>query len=65
MKNENTPIVVAQQEMDLKLEAKKLVYIIVNDSLQCAKKPLKDFANSVIDYGMNRFITWVDSKLSV
>jgi hypothetical protein len=65
MKNENTQSVVAQQEIDLRLEAKKNLYVIVSDSLKCTRKPLKDFANSAIDYCINRFIAWVDNKLSV
>lgn len=64
MKNENTQIEVAHQEIDLKSEAKKQLQIIVNDSLQCTRKPIKDFTNSAIDYWLNRFIVWVDSKLS-
>lgn len=64
MNNENTQIVVAQQEIDLKAEAKKQLRIIANDSLQCTRKPIKDFTNSAIDYCINRFIDWVDRKLS-
>ena len=64
MTNKNTEIVVAQQEIDLKFEAKKQLRIAAVDSLNCAKQPAKDFANSVVDYFFNRFIDWVDSKLS-
>lgn len=64
MKNENTQILFVQQEIDLKSEAKKQLCIIANDSLQCTRKPLKDFANSAIDYCINRFTAWLNSKLS-
>lgn len=64
MNNENTQVVVAQQETDLKAEAKKQLCIIANDSLQCTGKPIKDFTNSAIDYCINRFVDWVDSRLS-
>ena len=60
MTNESTEIVVAQQEIDLKVEAKKQLRIAAVDSLNCAK----DFANCVVDYFIGRFINWVDSKLS-
>ena len=64
MTNENTEMVVSHQEMDLKVETKKQLRIAVVDSLQCAKKPAKDFADCVVDYHFDRFINWVDSKLS-
>jgi len=64
MTNENTEIVVAQQKMDLKAEAKKQLQIAVTHSLQCAKKPAKDLAVYAVDYFLNCFIDWVDSKLS-
>jgi len=64
MTNENTEIIVAQQKTDLKGEAKKQLQIAVNASLQCAKKPAKDLADYAVDYFFNRFIDWVDSKLS-
>lgn len=49
MTNENTEIVVAQQKMDLKAEAKKQLQIALTHSLQCAKKPAKDFAVYAVD----------------
>ena len=64
MTNESTEIVVTRQKVDLKVEAKKQLRIAAVDSLQCAKKPTKDFANCVVDYLVDRFINWVDSKLS-
>lgn len=64
MTNENTEIVVSQQEFDLKIEAKKQLRIAAVDSLQCAKQPAKDYANCVVDYLIDRFINWVENKLS-
>lgn len=64
MTNENAEIVVSQQEIDLKIEAKKQLRIAAVDSLQCAKQPAKDFANCVVDYLIDRFINWVENKLS-
>lgn len=64
MTNENTEIVVSQQEIDLKIEAKKQLRIAAVDSLQCAKQPAKDFANCVVDYIIDRFMNWVENKLS-
>lgn len=64
MTNENAEIVVTRQEVDLKVEAKKQLRIAAVDSLQCVKKPAKDFANCVVEYLVNHFIDWVDSKLS-
>lgn len=64
MTNENTEIVVSHQEIDLKVEAKKQLRIAAVDSLKCAKKPAKDFADCVVEYLLDRFINWVDIKLS-
>lgn len=64
MTNENTKIVVSQQEIDLKNEVKKQLRIAGVDSLQCVKQPVKDFANCVVDYLVGRFISWVEHKLS-
>jgi hypothetical protein len=64
MTNENTKIVVSQQEIDLRDEAKKQFRIATVDSLNCVRKPAKDFADCVVDYLLNRLINWVDSKLS-
>ena len=52
------------QEIDLKVEAKKQLRIATVDFFKCAKKPTKDFADCVVDYLLNRLINWVDSKLS-
>ena len=64
MKNENTEIVVSQQKIDLKDEAKKQFRIAMVNSLNCVRKPAKDFTNCAIDYLVNHFISWLDSKLS-
>lgn len=64
MTNESTEIVVSQQEIDLKVEAKKQLHVAAVDSLKCVKRPAKDFANSVVDYLVNQLINWVDNKLS-
>ena len=64
MTNENTEIVVSNQEIDLKVEAKKQLRIATVDFFKCAKKPTKDFADCVVEYLLNRLINWVDSKLS-
>lgn len=64
MTNENTKVVVSQQKIDLKDEAKKQFHIATVDSLNCVRKPAKDFTNRVIDYFVNHFISWLDSKLS-
>lgn len=64
MTNENTKIVVSQQEIDLRDEAKKQFRIATVDSLNCVRKPAKDFTNCAIDYLVNHFISWLDSKLS-
>lgn len=64
MTNENTEIVASQQEIDLKIEAKRQLRIAAVDSLQCAKQPAKDYANCVVDYLIDRFIDWVENKLS-
>lgn len=64
MTNEHTEIVVAQQKTDLKTEAKKQLQIAVTESLQCTKKPAKDLADYAVDFFFNRFIDWVDRKLS-
>ena len=64
MVNENTEIVVAHPEIDLKIEAKKQLRIIAISSLQCTKQPAKDFANCMVDYLIDHFVKWMDSKLS-
>ena len=64
MTNENTKVVVSQQKIDLKDEAKKQFRIATVNSLNCVRKPAKDFTNRVIDYFVNHFISWLDSKLS-
>ena len=64
MINENTEIVASQQEIDLKIEAKRQLRIVAVDSLQCAKQPTKDYANCVVDYLIDRFVDWVENKLS-
>ena len=64
MTHENTEIVVAHQEIDLKREAKKQLRIAAVDSAQCVRKPAKDFTTCAVDYLINLFIDWVDSKLS-
>ena len=64
MTNESTKIVVSREEVDLKVEAKKQFRMAAVDSLQCTKKPAKDFVNCVVDYLVDRFINWVDNKLS-
>lgn len=64
MTNESTKIVVSQQEIDLKVEAKKQLRIAAVESLKCVKRPAKDFTHSVVDYLVNQLINWVDNKLS-
>lgn len=64
MTNENKKVVVSQQKIDLKDEAKKQFRIATVDSLNCVRKPAKDFTNRAIDYFINHFISWLDSKLS-
>lgn len=64
MTNENTEIVGSQQEIDLRIEAKKQLRNAAVDLLQCAKKPAKDFTNCVVDYLVNHLINWVENKLS-
>lgn len=64
MTNENTEVVVSQQKIDLKDEARKQFHIATVDSLNCVRKPVKDFTNCAIDYLVNHLIGWLDGKLS-
>ena len=64
MMDESMEIVVNRQEIDLKDEAKKQFHIAVVESLQCVKKPAKDFMVCLVDYLVDHVITWFDSKLS-
>lgn len=64
MANNTTEITTTQNEIDLREEAKKQLRVAAVGSLNYAKKPAKDFANCAIDYFLDRFIDWVESKLS-
>lgn len=64
MPNENSVIVVPNQKINLKSEAKKQLNVAADDCLRSLEKPAKDFTGSVIHYCINSIIDWVDKKLS-
>lgn len=64
MTKQSTEMVPLQQEFDVKGEAKKQLQIAVFDSLQCARKPAKDFLGHLVDCSLNRLSSWVSDKLS-